>query len=88
MFSTRLFAAATLAVGLAIPAAAFAQTPAGPVPPPAGAPAHLHNHRHGPMRAALGKLDLSAAQKAQLDTMFAQAKQQRQARPHRRPRDA
>ncbi|HEX3467865.1 MAG TPA: hypothetical protein VHT05_07300 [Candidatus Elarobacter sp.] len=76
MFSTRLVAAATLVVGLAVPAAAFAQTPAAPAPP-AGAKAHAHHHRGGPMRAALGKLNLSAAQKSQLDSLFAQARQQR-----------
>ena len=79
MFSTRLLAAATLAVGLAIPAAAFAQTPAGPVAPPAGAPAAHHHHHRSALHAALGKLNLSAAQKTQLAAVFAQAKQQRQA---------
>ena len=79
LFSTRLLAAATLAAGLAIPAAAFAQTPVAPVPPPAGAPAAHHHHRGGAMRAALGKLNLSAAQHAQIAAVFAQAKQQRQA---------
>lgn len=80
MFSTRFLAAATLAVGLAVPAAAFAQTPGAPVPPPAGASAHHHHHHHrGALRAALGKLNLNAAQKSQLAAVFAQAKQQRQA---------
>jgi Spy/CpxP family protein refolding chaperone len=79
LFSTRLFAAATLAAGLAIPAAAFAQTPGAPVPPPAGAPAAHHHHHRSALRAALGKLNLSSAQHAQLAAVFAQAKQQRQA---------
>jgi len=78
LFSTRFFAAAALAAGLAIPAAAFAQTPGAPVPPPAAAPAAHHHHR-GAMHAALGKLNLSAAQNSQLAAVFAQAKQQRQA---------
>lgn len=76
MFSTRLVAAAALAVGLAAPVAALAQTPPAPAPP-AGAAAHSHHHHRGAMRAALGKLNLSAAQKSQLDTLFAQARQQR-----------
>lgn len=79
LFSTRLFAAVTLAAGLVIPAAAFAQTPTAPVHPPAGAPAAHHQHHRNGLRAALGKLNLSAAQKTQLATVFAQAKQQRQA---------
>ena len=83
MFSTRLFAAAALAVGLVAPVAAFAQTPAAPVPPPpAGAAAHPHHHhRHhrSALRAALGKLNLSGAQKSQLAAVFANARQQRQA---------
>jgi Spy/CpxP family protein refolding chaperone len=78
LFSTRLLAAATLAVGLAVPAAAFAQTAAAPTPPAAGAPAH-HHHHGGAVRAALSKLNLSAGQKSQLAAAFAQAKQQRQA---------
>lgn len=78
MFSTRFIAAATLAAGLAIPAAAFAQTPGAPVAPPAGAAAHHHHHR-GAFRTALGKLNLSPAQHSQLAAVFAQAKQQRQA---------
>lgn len=81
MFSTRLFAAAALAVGLVAPVAAFAQTPAAPVPPPAGAAAHPHHHHHhrGALRAALGKLNLSGAQKSQLAAVFANARQHRQA---------
>lgn len=72
MFRSRLIAAAALAAALAAPAAAFAQTP-----PPA-APA-AHRHHHNPMRTALRQLNLSPAQQSQLDGVFAQAKQMREA---------
>jgi Spy/CpxP family protein refolding chaperone len=73
VFRNRFVAVAALAAALAVPAAAFAQAP-----PPAGAPATAPHHHNG-MRAALGQLNLSPAQKSQLDGVFAQAKQMRQA---------
>jgi Spy/CpxP family protein refolding chaperone len=74
VFRNRFVAVAALAAALAVPAAAFAQAP-----PPAGAPATAPHGHHNPMRAALGQLNLSPAQKSQLDGVFAQAKQMRQA---------
>jgi Spy/CpxP family protein refolding chaperone len=73
VFRNRFVAVAALAAVLAVPAAAFAQAP------PAGAPATAPHRHHNPMRAALGQLNLSPAQKSQLDGVFAQAKQMRQA---------
>jgi Spy/CpxP family protein refolding chaperone len=72
--STRFLAAAVLAASLLVPAGAFAQqAPPAPVP---GAPAMSGHHRghHGGWRRMLQTLNLSAAQKQQVDAAFAQSK--------------
>jgi len=84
LFSLVFFAAVTLAGRRnRHPAAAFAQTPTAPVHPPAGRAAAHHQHHRNGLRAALGKLNVEAPPKAQLATVFAQAKQQRQATARR-----
>ena len=80
MSSIRFLAAAVLAASLTLPVAAFAQqappVPAGPAPAGAAQPGETgrhHGHR-GAFRKALAGLNLSAAQKTQIDQAFAQAK--------------
>ena len=77
---TRSFlSAAALAVALAVPAGAFAQTTAAPASPaPAAAPGG-HHHHGSRLKAALATLGLSDQQKSQIDQIFAQAKQTREA---------
>ena len=75
MFISRLFAAAALAATLVVPAAAFAQqAPAAPMPAMSPMPGHHHTGRRGGWRRMLATLDLSAAQKQQIDAAFAQSK--------------
>lgn len=70
MSTTRLAAAAALALALAVPVTALAQQ----APPPAPTAGHAH-HRNG-LRIALGRLNLSPAQRSQIDQFFAQARGQ------------
>ncbi len=80
MSTSRFFAAAALAAALVLPAAAFAQqAPAAPAPvtsPMPGMnpmPGHRHG-RHGGWRHLMQTLNLSAAQKQQIDAAFAQSR--------------
>jgi Spy/CpxP family protein refolding chaperone len=74
----RLTGIAALLAVLAVPAAAFAQQ-APPVPVATampGAPnAVPHRHRRNRLRTALAGLNLSAAQKSQIDQAFAQTRE-------------
>ena len=72
--STRLLSAVALVAALVIPSAAFAQT--APAPYPSAAPANgaRHHHGHNGMRAALRNLNLSDAQKAQIQQAFQQTR--------------
>lgn len=84
----RVLAVAALALTLAVPAAAFAQTaPAPPAPgsqvQPLGPGAYGNGHhgkhrRHGHRHGMFSKLNLSAAQKQQIATIHQQARQQNQ----------
>ena len=79
MFILRLLGIAAIAAGLAVPAAALAQQapPAAGAPVPAGAVQpgmHRHGHHPNAFRSALQGLNLSAAQKTQIDQIFAQAR--------------
>lgn len=79
MSSIRFFGVAALAAALAIPAAALAQQAPPPPAPgvPAGAPGQPGMHRHGGhggFRHALESLNLSAAQKTQIQQVFAQSR--------------
>lgn len=79
MSSIRFFGIAALAAALAIPAAALAQqAPPAPAPgAPAGAPGQPGMHRHGHgggFRHALQSLNLSDAQKTQIQQVFAQSR--------------
>ena len=80
MSISRFLGAAAFLASLAVPVTALAQQ----TPPPAaatfapGARAH-HGHRHGGgMRKALQSLNLSAAQRTQIDQAFAQTRQANQ----------
>lgn len=77
MSSFRFLGVAALAAVLAVPAAALAQQ-APPAPAAAGAPmpgqAGRHHGHRNPMRAALGKLNLSDSQKTQIDQILAQSR--------------
>ena len=80
MSSIRFFRIAALAAVLAVPAAALAQqAPPAPAAPgaPAGVPGQPGMHRHGHgggFRHALQSLNLSAAQKTQIQQVFAQSR--------------
>ena len=81
MSSLRFLAAAVLAASLTAPIAAFAQqspgAPLAPVPSAApGQPGAHHGRHHNGFRTALRGLNLSAAQKTQIDQIFAQARGQ------------
>jgi Spy/CpxP family protein refolding chaperone len=76
--SIRFFGVAALAAALAVPAAALAQQ-APPAPAPSGAPMQPGMHRHGGhhgggFRRALQSLNLSNAQKTQIQQVFAQSR--------------
>jgi Spy/CpxP family protein refolding chaperone len=72
--TSRFLAAAALAATLVLPAAAFAQQgPPAPMPATSPMPGHRHGH-HGGMRRMMQTLNLSAAQKQQIDAAFAQSK--------------
>lgn len=79
MSISRFLGTAALLASLAAPVAALAQTP----PPAAatfapGARAH-HGHRHrGGLRKALQSLNLTPAQRTQIDQAFAQTRQANQ----------
>jgi Spy/CpxP family protein refolding chaperone len=67
--TTRLTAAVALALALVAPIAAFAQqAPPAPVPPAVAG----HRHHANRYREALNRLGLSAAQRSQIDQVFAQ----------------
>jgi Spy/CpxP family protein refolding chaperone len=75
---THLLGAAALVAALVLPGAAFAQTPA-PLPPAPGAAVPgqpgqpgRHRHRHGGLRAALQSLNLTDAQKSQIQQLISQ----------------
>ncbi|MBV8579545.1 MAG: hypothetical protein JOZ86_02825 [Candidatus Eremiobacteraeota bacterium] len=70
--------AAALAVALAVPAGAFAQTTAAPASPAPAAPVG-HHHHDNRMKAALAQLGLSGQQQSQVDQILAQAKATRAA---------
>ena len=70
----RFVAAAALAAVVGIPTVAGAQATPVPIPPGASAPQVRHHGHHGALRAALYRLDLSAAQRSQIDQAFAQAR--------------
>jgi Spy/CpxP family protein refolding chaperone len=72
----RLLPALAVAAAL-LSAPALAQTTSAS-PAPAAAPAQPAMHHHSPMRAALASLDLSDAQKAQLKSIYEQAKTARE----------
>jgi Spy/CpxP family protein refolding chaperone len=75
--SIRFLAAAVLAASLTVPAAAFAQQAPGPAPAAApGQPGQHHGRHHNGFRTALAGLNLSAAQKSQIDQIFAQSRGQ------------
>jgi Spy/CpxP family protein refolding chaperone len=72
--SLRFLAAAVLAASLTAPVAAFAQqSPPAAVP---GQPGAHHGRHHNAFRTALRGLNLNAAQKSQIDQVFAQARGQ------------
>jgi Spy/CpxP family protein refolding chaperone len=75
---TRLFSSVALAAALIVPVAASAQQ--APAAPPAASAAHHggrhhHGHRHSAMRAALSKLNLSPAQRGQIDAAMKQTRE-------------
>jgi Spy/CpxP family protein refolding chaperone len=79
--SLRFLAAAVLAASLTAPVAAFAQqsptVPVGAAPAAAPGKPGAHNGRHhNAFRSALRGLNLSSAQKSQIDQVFAQARGQ------------
>lgn len=73
MFKNRLFTAATLAVAIVIPAAAYAQQPPAAAPNAAQtAPASGEHHRGGMMRGAFRGITLTDAQKQQIQQIMQQ----------------
>jgi Spy/CpxP family protein refolding chaperone len=72
--SIRLLSAAAFVAALVVPSAAFAQTAPAPLPSSAPANGVRHHHRHNGMRAALRTLNLSAAQKSQIQQVFEQSR--------------
>ena len=76
MSISRFLGSAAFVAALAVPATAFAQQapPVAPTMAPRESGAH-DGHRHGGFRKALSGLNLSAAQKTQIDQLFAQTRQ-------------